>query len=285
MKDLNQYTITPAVMDSFKTEPGSRLEQLLQGLITHLHDFTREQNVTHEEWMATLNFLYDCGQISTPERHEFILLSDVLGWSALVDMINTKGGATEGSNLGPFYLDDAPIKALGGDLSDDRSGVTVLMHGRVMDTLKNPLPGAQVDTWQADGAGTYPIQEQGQDKYDLRGKFTCDEHARYYYTTVLPKPYTVPYDGPVGQLLRAGNRHAWRAPHMHFIVTAPGMSGITTEVFFKNTDYIDNDAVFGVRNSLIAEIKPAKDLDKLGYTLDKTPDAVIEFDFVLAPGD
>ena len=188
MKDLNQYTITPAVMDSFKTEPGSRLEQLLQGLITHLHDFTREQNVTHEEWMATLNFLYDCGQISTPERHEFILLSDVLGWSALVDMINTKGGATEGSNLGPFYLDDAPIKALGGDLSDDRSGVTVLMHGRVMDTLKNPLPGAQVDTWQADGAGTYPIQEQGQDKYDLRGKFTCDEHARYYYTTVLPKP-------------------------------------------------------------------------------------------------
>ncbi|WP_439140371.1 dioxygenase [Roseicyclus sp.] len=285
MKDLNQYTITPAVKDSFKTVPGSRLEQLLQGLITHLHDFTREQNVTHEEWMATLNFLYDCGQISTPERHEFILLSDVLGWSALVDMINTKGGATEGSNLGPFYLDDAPTKALGADLSDDRSGVTVLMHGRVMDTLKNPLPGAQVDTWQADGAGTYPIQEQGQDKYDLRGKFTCDAGARYYYTTVLPKPYTVPYDGPVGQLLRAGNRHAWRAPHMHFIVTAPGMSGITTEVFFKNTDYIDNDAVFGVRGSLIAEIKPAKDLDKLGYTLDKTPDAVIEFDFVLAPGD
>jgi len=285
MKDLNQYTITQAVKESFKTESGSRLESLLQGLITHLHDFTREHNVTHEEWMGTLNFLYDCGQISTPERHEFILLSDVLGWSALVDMINTKGGATEGSNLGPFYLDDAPRKALGGDLSDDRSGVVVLMHGRVTDTLKNPLPGAQIDTWQADGAGTYPIQEQGQDKYDLRGKFTCDENARYYYTTVLPKPYTVPYDGPVGQLLRAGNRHAWRAPHMHFIVTAPGMSGITTEVFFKNTDYIDNDAVFGVRGSLIAEIKPAKDLDTLGYALDKTPDAVIEFDFVLAPGD
>ncbi|GAB1377410.1 dioxygenase family protein [Pararhodobacter sp.] len=283
MSDVNQYTITQAVKDSFKTEPGSRFESLLQGLIEHLHDFTREQNVTHEEWMAALMFLYDCGKISTPERHEFILLSDVLGWSALVDMINTKGGATEGSNLGPFYLDNAPAKALGADLGDGRDGVTLLVHGRVMDTLKNPLPGAQVDTWQADGAGTYPIQEEGQDKYDLRGKFTVDDQARYYYTTVLPKPYTVPYDGPVGVLLRAGNRHAWRAPHLHFIVTAPGMSGITTEVFFKNTDYVDNDAVFGVRRSLIRDIKPARNIEALGYALDKMPDAVVEMDFVLAP--
>jgi Protocatechuate 3,4-dioxygenase beta subunit len=283
MSDVNQFTITQAVKDSFKTEPGSRFESLLQGLIEHLHDFTREQNVTHQEWMAALMFLYDCGKISTPERHEFILLSDVLGWSALVDMINTKGGATEGSNLGPFYLDNAPAKTLGADLCDGRDGVTLLVHGRVMDTLKNPLPGAQVDTWQADGSGTYPIQEEGQDKFDLRGKFTCDANARYYYTTVLPKPYTVPYDGPVGDLLRAGNRHAWRAPHLHFIVTAPGMAGITTEMFFKNTDYIDNDAVFGVRRSLIREIKPVRNLDALGYTLDKAPDAVIEMDFVLAP--
>ena len=154
MRDINQFTITQAVKDTYKTEPGSRFEQLLHGLIEHLHDYTREHNLTHEEWMGVLNFLYDCGQISTPERHEFILLSDVLGFSALVDMINTKGGATEGSNLGPFYLDDAPRKALGSDLSDDRDGVTVLVHGRVMDTLKNPLPGAILDTWQADSAGT-----------------------------------------------------------------------------------------------------------------------------------
>ncbi|WP_127106685.1 dioxygenase [Pararhodobacter zhoushanensis] len=283
MKDINQFTITQAVKDSFKTEPGSRFESLLHGLVEHLHDFTREQNVTHEEWMGVLNFLYDCGKISTPERHEFILLSDVLGWSSLVDMINTKGGATEGSNLGPFYLDNAPVKQLGGNLADDRDGVTVLVHGKVSNTLHHPLPGATIDTWQADATGTYPIQEVEQDKYDLRGKFTCDENGRYYYTTVLPKPYTVPYDGPVGVLLRAGTRHAWRAPHMHFIVTAPGMAGITTEIFFKNTEYLDNDAVFGVRQSLIADLKPAKDIDKLGYTLDKKPDAVIEFDFVLAP--
>ena len=285
MRDINQFTVTKAVKGSFRTEPGSRFEQLLHGLIDHVHDFTREHNVTHEEWMTVLNFLYDCGQISTPERHEFILLSDVLGWSALVDMINSKGGATEGSNLGPFYLDDAPEKALGANLADDREGVLVLVHGKVTDSLHNPLPGAIVDTWQADGSGTYPIQEQaqGQDKYDLRGKFTTDAEGRYYYTTVLPKPYTVPYDGPVGRLLRAGNRHAWRASHLHYIVRAPGMSAITTEVFFENTDYLDNDAVFGVRRSLIAKVQPVKDAAALGYTLEKEPDAMFEFDFVLAP--
>jgi len=285
MSDINQYSLTQAVKDTFQTEPGSRLETLLQGLIQHLHDYTREVNLNHEEWMAVLTFLYDCGKISTPERHEFILLSDVLGFSALVDMINTRGGATEGSNLGPFYLDDAPVKELGGDLSDGRDGVTVLVHGTVTDSLHNPLPGAIVDTWQADATGTYPIQEQdqGQDKFDLRGKFTADENGRYYYTTVLPKPYTVPYDGPVGDLLRAGNRHAWRAAHLHYIIRHPGMSSITTELFFENTEYIDNDAVFGVRKSLITKIVPVKNGDTLGYTLEKTPDAVCEYNFVLAP--
>lgn len=283
MRDINQFTITQSVKDSFRTEPGSRFEQLLHGLLEHLHDFTREHGVTHEEWMGTLNFLYDCGQISTPERHEFILLSDVLGWSALVDMINTKGGATEGSNLGPFYLDQAPEKPLGGDLADGRDGVSVLVYGKVTDSLHNPLPGATVDTWQADGSGTYPIQEPGQDKYDLRAKFTCDAEGRYYYTTVLPKPYTVPYDGPVGKLLRAGNRHAWRAAHLHYIVRAPGMSAITTEVFFENTEYLENDAVFGVRKSLIAKVLPARKVEELGLALDVTPDAMFEYDFVLAP--
>jgi protocatechuate 3,4-dioxygenase beta subunit len=285
MRDINQFTITQAVKESFKTEPGSRFEQLLHGFIDHLHDYTREMNLTHEEWMGVLNFLYACGKISTPERHEFILASDVLGFSALVDMINTRGGATEGSNLGPFYLPEAPVKALGADLAGDREGVTVLVHGRVTDSLHNPLAGATVDTWQADGAGTYPIQEQdqGQDKFDLRGVFTTDEQGRYYYTTVLPKPYTVPYDGPVGDLLRAGNRHAWRPAHFHYIVSAPGMAGITTELFFENAEYVDNDAVFGVRRSLIAKVQPARKVEELGYALEKTPDAVVGYDFVLAP--
>jgi hydroxyquinol 1,2-dioxygenase len=147
------------------------------------------------------------------------------------------------------------------------------------------LPGALIDTWQADSSGTYPIQEEGQDKYDLRGKFTCDDQGRYYYTTVLPKPYTVPYDGPVGRLLTAGNRHPWRTAHLHYIVRAPGMRSITTELFFENTDYLDNDAVFGVRKSLITKVNPVKPDDKFDFKLDTKPDAKLSFDFVLAPGE
>lgn len=285
MADINQFTITEAVKKSFRTEGGSRFEFLLRSLIDHVHDFTRETNLTHEEWMRMLTFLYDCGKISTPERHEFILLSDVLGLSALVDMINTRGGATEGSNLGPFYLDNAPRKALGSDLAGPREGVSVLCHGIVRDSLGHPLPGAIVDTWQADGSGTYPIQEAGQDKYDLRGIFEADDQGRYYYTTVLPKPYTVPYDGPVGELLRAGDRHAWRPAHLHYMIRSPGMRSITTEIFFENTEYVDNDAVFGVRKSLLAKIVPYK-ADKAGdLPLERKPDAMLKFDFILAPGD
>ncbi|WP_373356496.1 dioxygenase [Pseudoroseicyclus sp. CXY001] len=281
--DLNEFNLTQRVKDSFRTEEGSRLKFLLETFIDHLHDYTRETKLTHDEWMRVLMFLYDCGQISTPERHEFILLSDVLGWSALVDMINTKGGATEGSNLGPFYLDNAPKLELGDDLSDGREGVTVLIHGKVQDTLKNPLPGTIIDTWQADSAGTYPIQEEGQDKYDLRGIFKTDDQGRYWYTTVLPKPYTVPYDGPVGDLLRAGKRHSWRAAHLHYILRAEGYNDITTEIFFAGTEYVDNDAVFGVRNSLIAKVKPVKSGDSLPYETGRKPDAIVEFDFTLAP--
>ena len=284
MRDINQFTITEAVKQSFKTEEGSRLKFLLETFIDHLHDYTREVNLTHEEWMGILMFLYDCGKISTPERHEFILLSDVLGFSALVDMINTRGGSTEGSNLGPFYLDDAPRFALGGDLGGGRDGAVLLVQGQVRDSLGNPIAGAVIDTWQADSAGTYPIQEQasGQDKYDLRGIFTTGEDGKYWYTTVLPKPYTVPYDGPVGRLLRAGNRHAWRASHLHYIVRAPGYRPITTELFFDNTEYLDNDAVFGVRRSLITKLEPVKKTDTLPPT-DKAPNARCAFDFVLAP--
>ncbi len=285
MREINQFTLTDAVKQSFDTEEGSRFKFLLETFIDHLHDYTREVNLTHDEWMTMLDFLYDCGKISTPERQEFILLSDVIGLSALVDMINTRGGATEGSNLGPFYLDDAPVKELGADLAEGRDGVSVLVHGIVRDTLGNPLPGAVLDTWQADSSGTYPIQEQerGQDKYDLRGKLTTDAQGRYYYTTVLPKPYTVPYDGPVGDLLRAGNRHAWRAAHLHYIIRAKGMRSITTEVFFENTEYVDNDAVFGVRKSLIAKVKPVRKDAQFDYPLARQPDAEVHYDFVLAP--
>ena len=283
MRDINQMTVTDAVKASFKERKDERGAFLLDKFLEHLHDFTREVNLTQQEWLGVLNFLYDCGQISNPQRHEFILLSDVIGWSALVDMINTKGGGTEMSNLGPFYLEKAPEMKLGAHLAKDREGVIVLVSGVVKDTLGNLIPGAELDTWQADGAGNYPVQDSAQDPFDLRARFTTDEQGRYYYTTVLPKNYTVPYDGPVGKLLRAFGRHAWRAKHFHYILRAEGMRPIITELFFEGDEYIDADAVFGVRKSLIGKIERVTNGSKLEFPLERAPDARVTYDFVLAP--
>lgn len=283
MRDVNQYSVTDAVKASFKDRSNERLAFLLDKLVEHLHDYVRETNLTQQEWITALNFLYDCGKISTPDRHEFILLSDVLGFSAAVDLVNTKGGGTEISNLGPFYLNDAPKKPLGADLAGKREGVVLLVSGVVKDTLGHPIAGATVDTWQSDGAGMYPIQAPDQDKYDLRGVFTTDKDGRYYYTTVLPKAYTVPYDGPVGKLLMATKRHAWRTKHLHYMAGAPGMRGLITELFFEGDEYLDSDAVFGVRRSLIRDPKRVPKDAQLDFKLDRRPDARIEFDIVLAP--
>lgn len=285
MRDINEMTVTDAVIKTFGDEGDERLLFILSKLIEHLHDFARETKLTQAEWIQGLNFLYDCGKISTPERHEFILLSDVLGLSAVVDMLSTKGGGTESSNLGPFYLDDAVKLPLGADIAKDREGVIVLANGIVRDTLGNPISHAIVDTWQADGAGMYPIQEADQDSYDLRGVFETDDEGRYYYTTVLPKPYTVPYDGPVGSLLKSTNRHAWRTAHLHYIIRADRMRPITTEVFFEGDDYLDSDAVFGVRKSLITKVKRVSSGEDFEYELERRPDARVDFDFVLAPAE
>lgn len=282
MRNVDQNTLTDAVIASFGKSEDARFRFLIEKLVTHLHAYARETQLTHGEWKAAIDFLYAAGKISTDARNEFMLTSDVLGLSSLVDLLQTNPGATERSVLGPFHSDGSlPLKN-GGDLKRNNEGETLLVRGCVMDISGKPIAAATLDFWQAAANGFYWQQDAAQDKNNLRCQMITDGEGRYAFTTVRPAPYTVPCDGPVGSLLRAGGRHAWRPSHLHFIVSAPGHHALTTEVFFADDKYVDEDAVFGVRVSLVVKATPATGADARahGVTL---PCQVIDFDFKLRP--
>lgn len=284
MRNVDQQTLTDAVIASFGKSDHPRFRFLIEKLVTHLHAYARETQLTHEEWKAAIDFLYSAGKISTDARNEFILTSDVLGLSSLVDMLQSGAGATERSALGPFHADGSPPLALGGDLKRNNDGETLLVRGRVLNANGNAIAGATLDFWQAANNGLYWQQDSTQDKNNLRCRMTADADGRYAFTTIRPAPYKVPYDGPVGDLLRAGGRHAWRPAHLHFIVSASGYRALTTEVFFADDQYVDEDAVFGVRESLVVPIKPATDVDVKAHGVThelKLPCHVVDFDFRL----
>jgi hydroxyquinol 1,2-dioxygenase len=195
----------------------------------------------------------------------------VLGLSSLIDMLQTGAGATERSALGPFHAEDSPALEPGGDLMRENSGEKMLVRGRILDTRGKPLAGAKIDFWQAASNGLYWQQDPAQDTNNLRFTMTADGEGRYAFTTVKPPPYTIPYDGPVGDLLRAGKRRAWRPAHFHFIVSAVAHRTLTTELFFAGEPYLDDDAVFGVREALVLRVAKVGD------------EAVAEFDFRLEP--
>jgi hydroxyquinol 1,2-dioxygenase len=224
---------------------------VLVRLVTHLHAFAQDAKPTHSEWKAAVDFLYAAGRISNERRNEFMLASDVLGLSSLVDLLNHPAGATEGSELGPFYAEGSRVLPVGADLIKGNAGERALVRGRVLDTEGRPLAGALLDFWQAAANGLYPEQDKSQDPHNLRFRMRADGEGRYAFTTIKPAPYTVPYDGPVGDLLRAGGREAWRPAHFHFIVSADGHVPVVTELFSEGDPYIERDAVFGVRESLV----------------------------------
>ena len=280
MSDNSEDRITETVLKSFAGTSNPRLHMLMTSLVTHLHAYARETALTPEEWKAAINFLFQAGKISDDARNEFILTSDVLGLSSLVDMLQSGKGATERSALGPFHADGSPLLEVGGDLKRNNGGETLLVRGRVLDASSKPVAGATLDFWQAAANGFYWQQDSAQDKNNLRCKMIADSEGRYAFTTIRPAPYTVPYDGPVGNLLRAGGRHAWRPAHLHFIVSAPGYRALTTEVFFADDPYVDEDAVFGVRVSLVVKTQAAGEADVRTHGL-KLPCHVIDFDFRL----
>jgi hydroxyquinol 1,2-dioxygenase len=251
---LEGDTLTEAVVASFDGSPDARTKSVMGALVRHLHAFAREVELTEDEYFAAIDFLTRTGQISTATRQEFVLLADVLGLSMLtVGLGNRKPPeATASTVFGPFYVEGSPAIENGDDLANGAPGQPCLVSGRVLDTSGRPIAGALVETWQADEDGFYDVQKDV-DGPQNRGHLTTDAEGNYSFWAVRPVAYPIPSDGPVGELLRAGGRGPMRPAHIHFMVTAPGFSRLITHVFAAGDEYLSNDAVFGVKDSLIAD--------------------------------
>jgi hydroxyquinol 1,2-dioxygenase len=251
--DLQGDDLTAAVVASFGDSPSDRYREVMSALVRHLHAFAREVDLSEDEYFTAIDFLTRTGQISTGTRQEFVLLADVLGLSMLtVGLGNRKPPeATQSTVFGPFFVEGSPEVQLGGDISNGAPGQPCLVSGRVLDTKGEPIPQALVETWQADEDGFYDVQKE-LDGPQNRGHLTTDAEGNYWFWAVKPVAYPIPDDGPVGELLRAGGRGPMRPAHIHFMVTAPGYSRLITHVFAAGDDYLDTDAVFGVKQSLIA---------------------------------
>jgi protocatechuate 3,4-dioxygenase beta subunit len=254
------------VVTSFTASPDPRLREIAQAAVRHLHAFVSEVGLTRDEWRAGIDFLTAVGQMCTDTRQEFILLSDVLGVSSLVEMQTFGGadGATENTVLGPFYVADSPLRERGAStLENADSGEPLVVRGRVTDLAGAPVAGAVVDVWQNASNRLYAVQDPNQHPHNLRGRFVADADGTFELRAIRPTVYPIPDDGPVGRMLQATGRHPWRAAHVHLIVAAPGYKTLTTHVFDAKSDYLDSDAVFGVRDSLIVEFEPDVDSGEL----------------------
>jgi protocatechuate 3,4-dioxygenase beta subunit len=268
MATFDESTLTEAVRQSFAGAPDPRVRAVLGQLITHLHAFVRDSALTLDEWRHAINFLTRAGHASGDTRQELILLSDVLGVSMLVDAIHHRdqAGATDSTVLGPFYVGEHRVVPHGTDLAPGAPGGRLVVDARVTDTAGAPI-AATIDVWHADADGFYDSQKPGYaaDGPSLRARFVAGADGRFTFRTIVPCSYPVPTDGPVGELLRAGNRHAMRPAHIHFLLRAPGFETLVTHVFIAGDDYLTSDAVFGVKPGLIAALAPPGPHDEPGW--------------------
>lgn len=251
MRSVTKDNITDVFMGYLSRDTDPRMREIMGSLVRHLHAFARETNLTHDEWRAGIAFLEGCAAVESEDRHEFVLASDVLGLSSLVDMLHSSADATSSSVLGPFHVSGAPPLPIGGDMKRHYGGPVLLAEGVIRDTEGNPIAGAELDIWQTAPNGLYASQDEEQDTYSFHGLMTVGADGRYAFTTVKPVEYTVPSDGPVGDILRACGRHPWRPSHLHYIVKAPGYRSLVTEIFPDDDPYLDQDTVFGVRDDLV----------------------------------
>lgn len=273
------------VQDRAGPKANKRVKYLTGTLVKHLHAFIKEARPTMDEWMYGINFLTRTGHLSNDWRQEFILLSDTLGVSMLVESLNHSkmSGETESTVLGPFYIQNAPHYQNGTNICLDGKGEPVWVHGRVLDSRRKPIPGAKLDVWQANEDGFYDVQQKSvQPDMNLRGVFTADEKGRYYFRSAYPKFYPIPYDGTVGDMLKALDRNPNRPAHLHFIVSAPGYETVTTHIFTPDCPWLKDDAVFGVKESLIADFKDVNDPKRATELGLPNPFKIVEWDFVLS---
>lgn len=287
-RNLSDERLIQAVLESFDNANTPRTKEVLQALVRHLHAFAVEVQLTEEEWAYAIDFLTRTGQITDDRRQEFILLSDVLGLSMQVIGINhsVPDGATENTVLGPFFVANSPSFSNGDDIANGASGVPCYFHGTVSSVGGEPLEGAHLEIWMADDDGNYDVQYADLDHAQGRGNIKSAEGGRYWFWSVLPKAYPIPHDGPVGELLEEAGRHPWRPAHIHFQISAPGYETCTTHVFVDGDKYLDSDAVFGVKSSLIQGFEHHDGGD--------TPDGrdigggeywTMQYDFILTPKD
>jgi len=286
VQQAREQAVTEEVVASFADAASPRYREVMQSLVRHLHAFAREVRLTQAEWDAGIAFLTRVGHITTGKRQEFILLSDVLGLSMLTVAVNApaSAGATESTVFGPFFVDGAPEVPLGGDIARGAKGVPCYVAGTVRSADGRPLPGARIDVWEADEDGFYDVQYAG-DRSAGRGWLRAGEGGEYRFWSVRPAPYPIPDDGPVGDLLKAGGRSPMRPAHLHFKVDAAGHRTLITHIFLAGDEYLTNDAVFGVKQSLVVDVaEHAPGTAPDGTRLDR-PWTSIDFDLVLAPGE
>lgn len=283
MKAIDENTITDAVIEQISGTPDPRLKQITEILVKHLHAFAREADLTPEEWIQGIGFLTAVGQKCTEFRQEFILLSDTLGFSALVNALHDKRGigvdaATKSSLLGPFYRKDSPVLEAGASIvTKPTNGMETCIYGRVTDTKGRPVAHASVEVWQPDEHGDYDLQKMDPSEMDLRGRFYTDAQGRYHLRTICPVGYKIPLDGPVGDMIRAQGRHGWRPSHIHFLISAPGYREAVTALYIEGDAHIDSDTVFGASDSLVVRVNK----NDAGSPVPGLPS--IAYDFVLAP--
>lgn len=286
-RPVSPEEITERVLARFESTPDPRLREIMQALVTHLHGFVTDTGLTESEWAEAIAVLTATGDITDDKRQEFILWSDTLGVSMLVDALAHPAptGATESTVLGPFYVPGSPLREYGADISEQEAGTPAWVHGRVLDLDGNPIAGAELDVWQNGDNQLYAVQDAEAPDDHLRGRFITDAEGRFAFRAVRPVPYPIPDDGPVGRMLNATDRHPWRPAHIHVVVRADGFASVTTHIFDATSTYLDDDTVFAVKPSLLREFvdRAADDPERPAGV--EEPWVSLELDLALAPGE